>query len=203
MPVYYPESMGDPTPSALGSEPAGPRAFIQASERIVGLALRSIGGRYARVYRIAPDQREPGRVASADPPDASPADAGAAVADIAFSRLVSTSDAARGTPDVLAERECRLDPATRELIKRQGLGALATAPIRVRLISSRVAGSNWHSRSARTSGVRRAPSDVDPRRLNAMSATAGPASAEPPSAGTADATHAGALRSGSIRYTRA
>ena len=107
MPVYYPESMGDPTPSALGSEPAGPRAFD-------------------------PDQREPGRVASADPPDASPADAGAAVADIAFSHLVSTSDAARGTPDVLAERECRLDPATRELIKRQGLGALAAAPIRLR-----------------------------------------------------------------------
>jgi signal transduction histidine kinase/ActR/RegA family two-component response regulator len=132
MPVYYPEFMGDPTPSALGSEPAGPRAFIQASERIVGLALRSIGGRYARVYRIDPDQREPRRVASADPPDASPADAGAAVADIAFSRLVSTSDAARGTPDVLAERECPLDSATRELIQRQRIGALAAAPIRLR-----------------------------------------------------------------------
>src|SRR5260370_31213529 len=132
MPVSDPDYVGDPRPAARGSEPAGPRAFIQASERVVGLALRSISGRYARVYRIDPDQREPGRVASADPPDASPADAGAAVADIAFSRLVSTSNAARGTPDVLAERECRLDPATRELIKRQRIGALAAAPIRLR-----------------------------------------------------------------------
>ena len=64
MPVYYPESMGDPTPSALGGEPAGPRAFVQASERIVGLALQSIGGRYARVYRIDPDRSAPACVAS-------------------------------------------------------------------------------------------------------------------------------------------
>ena len=131
MRMYYPESMGEPTPSALGSEPGGTHAFIQASERIVGLALRSLGGRYARVYRIDAERSATGCVASAEPDDASLAHAGFAVADIAFSRLVSASNAARGTPDVLAEPACRLDPATRELIRRQGLGALATAAIRV------------------------------------------------------------------------
>jgi len=131
MRMYYPESMGEPTPSALGSEPLGTHAFIQASEKIVGLALRSLGGRYARVYRIDAERSATGCVASAEPDDASLAHAGFAVADIAFSRLVSASNAARGTPDVLAEPACRLDPATRELIRRQGLGALATAAIRV------------------------------------------------------------------------
>src|SRR6266851_395986 len=131
MRMYYPESMGEPTPSALGSEPGGTHAFIQASERIVGLALRSLGGRYARVYRIDAERSATGCVAAAEPDDASLAHAGFAVADIAFSRLVSASNAARGTPDVLAEPACRLDPATRELTRRQGLGALATAAIRV------------------------------------------------------------------------
>src|SRR6266851_303809 len=129
MRMYYPEPMGEPTPSALGSEPGGTHAFIQASERIVGLALRSLGGRYARVYRIDAERSATGCVASTEPDDASLAHAGFAVADIAFSRLAS--NAARGTPDVLAEPACRLDPATRELIRRQGLGALATAAIRV------------------------------------------------------------------------
>ena len=73
MPVYYPDSMGEPTPSALGIEPEGTRAFLQASERIVRLALRSVGGRYARVYRIDPDGSASACVASADPDDASPA----------------------------------------------------------------------------------------------------------------------------------
>src|SRR6266481_4090038 len=131
MRMYYPESMGEPTPSALGSEPLGTHAFIQASEKIVGLALRSLGGRYARVYRIDAERSATGCMAFAEPDDASLAHAGFAVADIAFSRLVSASNAARGTPDVLAEPACRLDPATRELIRRQGLGALATAAIRV------------------------------------------------------------------------
>jgi GAF domain-containing protein len=71
-------------------------------------------------------------VASAVPADARSADAGPAVADIAFSLLGSTSEGARRTPDVLAERECPLDAATRALIKRTRIGALATAPIRVR-----------------------------------------------------------------------
>jgi signal transduction histidine kinase/CheY-like chemotaxis protein len=124
--------MGEPTPSALGSEPAGTREFTEASERVVGLALRSVGGRYARVYRLDEDQGAPRRIAAAGPDDAGPADAGSPIADVAWSLLVSTSGAARATPDLLAERECRLDPAPRELIAQQRLGALAAAVIRVR-----------------------------------------------------------------------
>src|SRR5229473_3465860 len=111
MRMYYPVSMGEPTPSALGSEPGGTHAFIQASERIVGLALRSLGGRYARVYRIDAEHSATGCVASAEPDDASLAHAGFAVADIAFSRLVSASNAARGTPDLVAEN-ARLEAET-------------------------------------------------------------------------------------------
>src|SRR5258708_13635189 len=103
MRMYVPEPMVEPTPSALGSEPGGTHAFIQASERIVGLALRSLGGRYARVYRIDAERSATGCVASAEPDDASLAHAGFAAAAIAFSRLVSASNAPRATPHVLPE----------------------------------------------------------------------------------------------------
>ena len=122
--------MGEPSPSPLGGEPAGTRDIIPALERIAALALRSIGGRYARVYRFDASPTEPVCLASAEP-EAGALPAGSASADVAFGRLAAaTSGPARATPDVLDERECRLDPRSRQLIGRQELGALAAAAIR-------------------------------------------------------------------------
>ena len=122
--------MGETTPSGAGREDTGTRDFIQIAGTIAGLALRSVGGRYARVYRIEGTAAELRCVASAEPDDASPATG--CTADTAWSSLVATADSARGTPDILAEDECRLDSATRTQIKRKGPRALAAATIRVR-----------------------------------------------------------------------
>jgi signal transduction histidine kinase/ActR/RegA family two-component response regulator len=135
--VYYPEYMGETTPSEPVHSAAGTRDFVQIAETIVEMALRSVGGRYARVYRLDGDGAEPRCVASAEPDAARRSDRCAAAdiqrqADGAWSRLVAAADSARGTPDILAERACRLDAATRAQIKRKGPRALAAATIRVR-----------------------------------------------------------------------
>src|SRR4029077_11659339 len=129
--VYYPEYMGETTPSEPVPGAAGTRDFVQIAETIVEMALRSIGGRYARVYRVDGDGVEPRCVAFAEP-GAARRSRRCAAADIAWSRLVAAADSARGTPDILAERACRLDAATRTQIKRKGPRALAAAAIRVR-----------------------------------------------------------------------
>src|SRR5512147_206841 len=115
--------MGEATPSALGTEPVGTRDFTQVAEKIAALALRLLGGHYARVYRADGDTFQ--RVASAGP-DA------LAEADIAWSRLLSGADLARATSDVLAESACRLDARARRMIKGGRLGALAAAAVCVR-----------------------------------------------------------------------
>jgi len=117
--------MGEATPSALGSEPAGLRAFTQVAEKVAGLALRFLGGHHARVYQADGDTFR--RVAAAGPD-------GSVDADIAWSRVLSGagSDSARATSDILAESECRLEAPTCRMIKARRLGALAAAAVRVR-----------------------------------------------------------------------
>ena len=115
--------MGEATPSALGSEPAGTRAFTQVAETIAGLALRFLGGRHARVYEADGDTLR--QVAAAGP-------AGSIDADIAWSRVLSGTDSARATSDILAESQCRLEAPARRMIKARRLGALAAAAVRVR-----------------------------------------------------------------------
>ncbi|HKX03160.1 MAG TPA: hypothetical protein VJX71_11720, partial [Methylomirabilota bacterium] len=65
--MYYPEYMGETTPSEPVHSAAGTRDFLQIAETIVEMALRSVGGRYAHVYRIDGDDAEPRCVASAEP----------------------------------------------------------------------------------------------------------------------------------------
>ncbi|HEX5530051.1 MAG TPA: GAF domain-containing protein, partial [Methylomirabilota bacterium] len=115
--------MGEATPSALGSEPAGLRAFTQVAEKVAGLALRFLGGHHARVYQADGDTFR--RVAAAGPD-------GSVAADIAWSRVLSGADSARATSDILAESECRLEAPTRRMIKARRLGALAGAAVHVR-----------------------------------------------------------------------
>jgi signal transduction histidine kinase/CheY-like chemotaxis protein len=124
--------MGEPTPSALGIEHAGTRDSIQADAQIAGLALGSLGGRHARIYRVDGDPAAFRCVASAGR-DAATRPAGASVAaEIAWSRLLSGAKPARGTADILAEPACRLEPPTRQGIQGRQIGALAAAAIRVR-----------------------------------------------------------------------
>ena len=122
--------MAEATPSALGTEHAGTRDFIQVGEKIAGLALRFLGGHHVRVYRADGDTFR--RVASAGPDGASETTGASVDVDIAWSRLLSGADPARATPDVLAESACRLDPPARRIIQDGRLGALAAAAVRVR-----------------------------------------------------------------------
>ncbi|MFI5375223.1 MAG: GAF domain-containing protein [Candidatus Rokuibacteriota bacterium] len=122
--------MAEATPSALGPEHAGSRDFIQIAEKIAGLAFRLLGGHHARVYRA--DGTTFRRVASAGPGGAGETSGASVDADVAWSRLLSPADPARGTVDVLAESACQLDPPARRMIQDRRLGALAAAAIRVR-----------------------------------------------------------------------
>jgi signal transduction histidine kinase/ActR/RegA family two-component response regulator len=122
--------MAEATPSALGTEHAGSRDFMQIAEKIAGLALRLSGGHHARVYRL--DGTTVRRVASTGPDGASEATGASVDADVAWSRLLSPADPARATSDVLSEAACHLDPPARRLIQDRRLGALAAAAIRVR-----------------------------------------------------------------------
>src|SRR5512136_2158729 len=99
--------MGEGTPSPLGTEHAGNRDFIRVAEKIAGLAFQLLGGHHAHVYRL--DGTTFGRVASAGPDAPTETTAASADADVAWSRLLSPADPARGTVDVLAESACRLD----------------------------------------------------------------------------------------------
>ncbi|HJV56732.1 MAG TPA: GAF domain-containing protein [Methylomirabilota bacterium] len=122
--------MGEGTPSPLGTEHAGNRDFIRVAEKIAGLAFQLLGGHHARVYRL--DGTTFGRVASAGPDAPTETTAASVDADVAWSRLLSPADPARGTVDVLAESACRLDPPARRMIQDRRSGARAAGAIRVR-----------------------------------------------------------------------
>jgi signal transduction histidine kinase/CheY-like chemotaxis protein len=122
--------MGEGTPSPLGTEHAGNRDFIRVAEKIAGLAFQLLGGHHARVYRL--DGTTFGRVASAGPDAPTETTDASADADVAWSRLLSPADPARGTVDVLAESACRLDPPARRMIQDRRSGARAAGAIRVR-----------------------------------------------------------------------
>jgi signal transduction histidine kinase/CheY-like chemotaxis protein len=122
--------MGEGTPSPLGTEHAGNRDFIRVAEKIAGLAFQLLGGHHARVYRL--DGTTLGRVASAGPDAPTETTDASANADVAWSRLLSPADPARGTVDVLAESACRLDPPARRMIQDRRSGARAAGAIRVR-----------------------------------------------------------------------
>ena len=122
--------MGEATPSALGTEPAGNRDFIRIAEKIAGLAFQLLGGHHAHVYRV--DGTTFRRVASAGPDGPSEPTAASVEADVAWSRLLSPADPACGTVDVLAESGCRLDPPARRMIQDRRSGARAAVAIHVR-----------------------------------------------------------------------
>ncbi|HYM83920.1 MAG TPA: GAF domain-containing protein, partial [Candidatus Dormibacteraeota bacterium] len=94
------------------------------------MAFQLLGGHHASVYRL--DGTTFGRVASAGPDAPTDTTAASVDADVAWSRLLSPADPARGTVDVLAEAAARLDPPTRRMIRDRRSGARAAAAIRVR-----------------------------------------------------------------------
>jgi signal transduction histidine kinase len=123
--------MGDSLPSTLG-EPAASCEFIQAAERIVGSALRLVGGHHARVYRLDADAGTIACVASAGEGDARARFSGSVEAEVMWSRLAFEGNSVLCTRDVLAEPHCLLEASARELIALEGLGSLAAAAIRAR-----------------------------------------------------------------------
>ena len=120
--------MGEATPSGLGSEQATASDFVQASERLVRLAVRLLGGHHARLYRFDPEPVAPRLVAFAGRTGVR-ATTGSVDAELAFARLAARVGAARAAPDILAEPGCPLDAANRKVIRSQRLGGLAAAPI--------------------------------------------------------------------------
>src|SRR6185312_5285467 len=120
--------MGEATPSGLGSEQATASDFVQASERLVRLAVRLLGGHHARLYRFEPEPIAPRLVAFAGRAGVR-ATTGSVDAELAFARLAARVGAARAAPDILAEPGCPLDAANGKVIRSQRLGGLAAAPI--------------------------------------------------------------------------
>src|SRR6185503_9790422 len=94
--------MGEATPSGLGSEQATASDFVQASERLVRLAVRLLGGHHARLYRFDPEPVAPRLVAFAGRAGVR-ATTGSVDAELAFARLAARVGAARAAPDILAE----------------------------------------------------------------------------------------------------
>ena len=104
--------MGEATPSGLGSEQATASDFVQASERLVRLAVRLLGGHHARLYRFEPEPAAPRLVAFAGRAGVR-ATTGSVDAELAFAGLAARVGAARAAPDILAEPGCpRWTPRT-------------------------------------------------------------------------------------------
>jgi signal transduction histidine kinase len=124
--------MWESSQSASAAEHWGTRDFIPVAEKMVGSALRGVGGHHARLYQLETDTGALRCVASAGETDRGAMAKASVDADLACARLAARGEGARGTPDVLAEPECHLDALTREMVRTDGRGALAAAPVRAR-----------------------------------------------------------------------
>src|ERR1700730_446151 len=123
--------MEPPSSTAPRSEPTGALDFTAAAERILAAALRLLGGRRARLYRLDPDGETFTGVAAAGEGDAkAPLDRFIS-ADIAISGPAVRESRAICTPDVFAEPDLSVEPSARALTAGEGAAALAVAPLRV------------------------------------------------------------------------
>jgi signal transduction histidine kinase len=104
--------------------------LVPAAERIAASAIRLLGAHHARLaWRLDPDPAPMASVtAPADATSPSTPD-GAVAAEIAFGERALRERRALCTPDVGGERSLELDAPTREVIVREGLGALAAVPV--------------------------------------------------------------------------
>ncbi|HSL52345.1 MAG TPA: GAF domain-containing protein [Candidatus Deferrimicrobiaceae bacterium] len=122
--------MGQSPPSTPGAGPEGAVEVVPAAERIAASALRLLGARRARLaWRLEPDPA-PITWVTAPAEDHPPSAPGGPLAvEIAFGERALRERRALCTPDVLSERQLAVDPPAREAIAREGLGALAAAPV--------------------------------------------------------------------------